>query len=263
MKLSIITINLNNKSGLEKTFKSVFSQTSKDFEYIVIDGVSSDGSQDIILNNKDKITKIIIEKDCGIYHAQNKGILNSTGEYLLFLNSGDNLVNQYLIEKILNEKFDHNILCGDIIYQYLNGFHWTRKIPDSIDKRYFYIDNIPHPSCLIQKKLFELNGLYDETFKITADYNFFLKVFFKGNCTFRHLKYPVSVFQVGGLSSSKINENQHFEERKRAFVENLGVDTYNFYKKRHNLINIFQKKLPYLYNLLVSRLSNKNEISRY
>jgi glycosyltransferase involved in cell wall biosynthesis len=263
MKLSIITVNLNNKSGLEKTFKSVFLQTSNDFEYIVIDGNSSDGSQELILNNQNKISKIIIEPDSGIYNAQNKGIRNSTGDYLIFLNSGDNLVNNTIIEKILKEKFDSEILYGDIIYHYQNGFQWIRKIPDSLDKRYFYIDNLPHPSCIIKKKTLESYGLYDESFRITADYNFFLKVIFQKKCSYRHLRYPVSVFQVGGISTSKFNENLHFSERKRAFIENIGEDTFIFFKNRHYIISLFQKKLPYLHNLLASRFSKNYEIFRY
>lgn len=91
-KLSIITINLNNKDGLKKTLRSIDNQSNKNFEYLVIDGNSSDGSQDLI-NNSAFIDIKISEKDSGIYDAMNKGIQLAKGEYLLFLNSGDYLNN--------------------------------------------------------------------------------------------------------------------------------------------------------------------------
>lgn len=90
-KLSIITVNLNNKDGLQKTIESVISQTCKDFEWIIIDGGSVDGSKDIIEKYSKEIDYWVSESDQGIYHAMNKGILRSHGEYLLFLNSGDYL----------------------------------------------------------------------------------------------------------------------------------------------------------------------------
>lgn len=85
MKLSVITINYNNAEGLAKTMDSVFRQRFSDFEYIVIDGGSTDGSKDLIVNNQDKIAYWCSEKDSGIYNAMNKGIREASGEYLLFI----------------------------------------------------------------------------------------------------------------------------------------------------------------------------------
>lgn len=108
-KLSIITINLNNASGLKKTMDSVFSQTSNDFEYIVVDGGSTDGSKEIILELANQQTNRIVdlpfiwisEPDNGIYHAMNKGIQLSRGEYCHFLNSGDSYIDKYTINIFL------------------------------------------------------------------------------------------------------------------------------------------------------------------
>ena len=91
MKLSIITINYNNAIGLEKTIKSLIEQSYQEYEYIVIDGASDDDSKAVILKNQSHISTWCSEKDTGVYNAMNKGILRSTGEYLLFLNSGDYL----------------------------------------------------------------------------------------------------------------------------------------------------------------------------
>ena len=92
--ISIITINFNDKIGLQRTFDSVFAQDFNDFEYIVIDGGSNDGSKELIEENTDKISYWISEPDKGIYNAMNKGIKVANGEYLLFLNSGDKFYNK-------------------------------------------------------------------------------------------------------------------------------------------------------------------------
>ena len=109
-KLSIITINLNNAQGLEKTIKSVVSQTYSDYEYIIIDGASTDGSVDVIQEYRNKITYWVSEPDTGIYNAMNKGILKATGEYCQFLNSGDILVDNNVTERMLSDMPDCSIL---------------------------------------------------------------------------------------------------------------------------------------------------------
>ena len=99
MKLSIITINYNNQEGLKKTIESVVSQTMRDFEWIVIDGGSTDGGKEIIEQNKQCLDYWCSEPDKGIYHAMNKGIRASHGDYLMFLNSGDSLYDNKVIER--------------------------------------------------------------------------------------------------------------------------------------------------------------------
>jgi len=115
MKLSIITVNLNNKSGLQKTIDSVISQTYKDFEWIIIDGGSTDGSKELIEQYSQYITYWISEPDKGIYNAMNKGIVQAKGEYLQFLNSGDALYDKYVLDKILKAtNITSDIITGSI-----------------------------------------------------------------------------------------------------------------------------------------------------
>ena len=99
-QLSIITINYNNLAGLQKTFESVFNQTFQDFEYIVIDGGSTDGSKELIEQYHDKIDYWVSEPDSGIYNAMNKGIVRANGEYLQFLNSGDSLLGENILKNV-------------------------------------------------------------------------------------------------------------------------------------------------------------------
>ena len=94
MRFSVITINYNNREGLNKTIKSVLCQSINDYEYIIIDGGSTDGSVDIINNNANFITYWVSEKDNGIYHAMNKGVAHAHGEYCIFMNSGDIFYNE-------------------------------------------------------------------------------------------------------------------------------------------------------------------------
>ncbi len=115
VKLSIITVNLNNSAGLRKTIESIVKQTFKDFEYIIIDGGSTDGSAEVIKEFADKITYWVSEPDKGIYNAMNKGILHAKGEYLLFLNSGDWLADDDLLSKVFCEP-----RTADIIYGHMN-----------------------------------------------------------------------------------------------------------------------------------------------
>lgn len=114
MKLSIITVNRNNTEGLRKTIESVVSQTYTDFEYIIIDGASTDGSVDIIKEYADRITYWVSEPDNGIYNAMNKGILKAKGEYLQFLNSGDWLVDEGVLQTMIKYTDDVDILIGNI-----------------------------------------------------------------------------------------------------------------------------------------------------
>ena len=113
--ITIITINFNNQNGLQKTMDSVFRQTNKDFQYIVIDGGSSDGSKELIERNQSKINHWVSEPDNGIYHAMNKGIEKATGEYLLFLNSGDELINELVVEKVTPLLHTEDIISGNLI----------------------------------------------------------------------------------------------------------------------------------------------------
>jgi glycosyltransferase involved in cell wall biosynthesis len=139
--LSIITINYNNRPGLQKTFNSVLGQFYKDFEYIIIDGGSTDGSKELIEKNATAFSYWVSEKDQGIYNAMNKGIIKAKAKYLLFLNSGDFLVDEKSLESISLSSHDEDIICADIKINEM-GRHWIKKAPDSLSFDYFTKDII-------------------------------------------------------------------------------------------------------------------------
>jgi glycosyltransferase involved in cell wall biosynthesis len=140
---TIITINLNNKKGLERTIKSVLCQRFTDFEFIVVDGVSSDGSQEFILEHQSKITKVIIEKDNGVYDAMNKGLAHATGKYIQFLNSGDSLKDEHALESIAKQVNGEDMIYTDV--ELLEGDQLVAmKFPSELSWRFQMTDMICH-----------------------------------------------------------------------------------------------------------------------
>jgi glycosyltransferase involved in cell wall biosynthesis len=224
-KLSIITINYNNLAGLKKTFESVFHQTFQDFEYIVIDGGSTDGSKELIEQYQDQIDYWVSEKDGGIYNAMNKGIIKASGEYLQFLNSGDTLVDLAILTKVFDIPRNEAIIYGDLHEVLPNG---TTKIMIPLQENELTLANfnsnvratIMHPSSFIRRALFE-DGLYDESYKIIADIKFFIERIIMQNCTVKYVPYVISNFNLEGLSSDPKNWAKTIEERNRIFREFL------------------------------------------
>ena len=214
MKLSIITVNLNNAEGLRKTIESVVTQTFPDFEYIIIDGYSTDGSVEIIKQYADKITYWISEPDKGIYNAMNKGILQAKGEYCLFLNSGDWLLEINGLETVFQKIYKEDIIYCNIKTQLDEWIY-----PYHLSLFYFANKCIGHPSSFIKKILFHNIGLYDETFKITSDYDFFLNAIIKNSCSYKHLDYFLSFFDLTGISST--HEIQKEIEKTNVILKNF------------------------------------------
>jgi glycosyltransferase involved in cell wall biosynthesis len=216
--LSIITVNLNNSTGLERTIRSVQNQSWKNYEHIVIDGGSTDESITILKNN----TNLIIwtsDKDNGIYDAMNKGILLASGKFLNFLNSGDVYYNSSVLNNIYNLLINDYIYYGDLLVINKGIF----KLPfDKISLRFLNESSVPHPSSFIPKKLFLILGKYDPKFKIAADYDFWLRCY-KHKINFIKLNSIISIFDENGLSSKKESNSIISEERKKAKFKNFSL----------------------------------------
>lgn len=180
LKISIITINYNNLEGLKQTVESVLNQTYQTIEYIIIDGGSSDGSRSYIQENSSRIHYWESCSDRGIYHAMNKGIDKATGDYLLFLNSGDWLVDQGVIErakKQINRKSD--LIAGDLIKIFSDGSQVEEQMLDNLSLRSFLKNGLAHPVTFMNAELFRKYGNYDESYPIAADWVYFLMLFAK------------------------------------------------------------------------------------
>lgn len=212
-KISIITVNLNNHQGLVKTFQSVITQDYPEFEYLVIDGASNDGSKEFLQQNASKIAYWVSEKDNGVYEAMNKAIGKAEGNYLLFLNSGDHFSVPSAISSLIKGSSGEDLIFGNLRVQ--DGEKsWIKKYSFKLNFRYFYFESLPHPACLISKNLFDQLGFYDTALKIASDWKFFMLAITKQKATYKYVDEEISTFYFDGLSSQKSNELKLIQERK-------------------------------------------------
>lgn len=198
--LSVITINYNNQYGLRKTIESVEMQDFQCFEYIIVDGGSTDGSRDLIKSIKKKPIKYVIENDSGIYNAMNKGVKMSAGGYIMFLNSGDYLYSAGIIRQIVCR-----IGSADIIYGDLCVVRDRQKIrlysPQKIVYSHKYQHNLPpQPSTIIKKDILIKAGCFDERYKIAGDVALLSKVFLQRTTSYCYLGKIVTIFDENGVS---------------------------------------------------------------
>jgi glycosyltransferase involved in cell wall biosynthesis len=183
MKYSIITVNFNNKEGLRKTIESVIHQTYRDFEYIVIDGGSTDGSTDILKEFDSHIDYWVSEPDDGIYQGMNKGIKKATGDYLNFMNSGDCFYDSKRLELVDNSHFTTDIIVGsDYHYDPIKGQGYTTILPPRMNMYALYKGSFPHQSAFFRRELFN-DCLYDESLRMVSDWKFFIQKIIIENCS--------------------------------------------------------------------------------
>jgi len=214
-KLSIITINLNNRDGLAKTVESVLHQTFKAFELIIVDGNSTDGSKEVMHQFTGLNVKKISEKDNGIYEAMNKGIGLAKGDYLLFLNSGDYLNSANTLEEVFANKMDTDIVYGNMWIEEAKTGKRLGQMPQKLTPWHFYIDTLWHPVSFIKRELFARYGYYNEQYRIVADYDFFVKSIIKHQATYKHVAVIISTFNTDGISSKADNSMVISIERKK------------------------------------------------
>lgn len=205
MTLSIITVNLNNHDGLKKTVNSVNSQTFNDFEWIIIDGGSTDGSRELIEQYSDRIAYWCSEPDKGIYNAINKGIAHAHGEWLQFLNSGDRLFEDSTIAQVFNTDHLGDILYGNAMLLYPDGKIIDKKYPDNISLNYFKHDVINHQACFFRREVFDGHP-YNEDYLIASDWAFCFEAVCR-DLRFEHIDHTIVYYDNGGLSA-KWSERQ-------------------------------------------------------
>ena len=261
MFLSIITINRNNADGLKRTINSVALQTYRDFEHIIIDGASTDNSIDIIKEYVasfagKNVSYWVSEPDSGIYNAMNKGIKKAKGDYCLFLNSGDSLYTSEVIQKVIPfSKQGKPFICGKLKFD-------TGKIV-SIDRELniytFYHFFIPHQSIFIQRKLFDIYGLYDESLTIISDHVFFYITMVKNHIEYINVDEIISLYDTKGISTTASDKS--YQEYEAYFEKELPADLYKILNENlilkeqfkafkssitYKLISFFSKPIFYI-----------------
>lgn len=208
MKLSIITINKDNAAGLRRTMESVLAQSCKDFEYIVVDGASTDGSVQVMEELASSLqaagisTDAVSEPDAGLYNAMNKGVRKAHGEYTLMLNSGDWFVDAHVVEKMLPLLDGTDIIQGNVIRlrdgkQVLDKGYGRSEI-DFIDvqKGHFL-----HQASFVRRDLFDKVGFFDESYQIHADTVFYIQSLGYRDASFKYVDCTVAFFEGDGRSS--------------------------------------------------------------
>lgn len=239
MKYSIITINFNNKEGLRKTIESVIHQTFRDFEYIIIDGGSKDGSKELIEEYSNNIDYWVSEKDNGIYHAMNKGVKVAHGDYLNFMNSGDCFYN-YDVLKVIQPFLTTDIVEGKVFRKDLKRI--SQFQPDNPSMMFFFEGSLDHQATFIKRILLEETP-YDETLKISADWKFFTKKIIFENCTFSSVPIVVATFEGQGISAQQID--MLYAERQvtldQLLPKRVLCDYQKFQGKESPILNLIPK----------------------
>lgn len=219
LKISIITVCLNDASNLFSTCESIRKQRYPNIEWIVIDGASTDRSLDVLSDYKDCIAHLISEPDKGIYDAMNKGIGLSSGDYLLFLNAGDRLTGPDVLYSV--KPFSNiGIIYGDIEVT-SDGISEVLKFPQKLPKDFLIKNMMPHQSTFIKRSLFDKYGCYDQSFRIAADYEFFVRTLYVHRVSSSYCKEVISVFHTGGVSNDpkwkSIRKLENHRIRKKYF----------------------------------------------
>lgn len=256
LKLSIITVNLNNSGGLKKTIKSVLSQSYSNLEHIIIDGGSVDGSIDYIkkIESEYKLKNIklswISESDSGIYNGMNKGIMRATGNYCNFLNSGDWFYNENTLIDILGGTNNEDVLYGAAVGLNDTEIHYPPSTLSLLDL--FRQNIINHQASFIKTSLLK-ERLYSEHFKIASDWEFFF-ICMINNKTFKSLNVPICYYSPDGVSRADKYKKLHAEEREFVIKSHLPQAVINDY----NLL--VKLRFNRLYFNFIKILDNKKTI---
>ena len=208
MFLSVITPTNNSEKFISDTVKSVISQNFKEYEHIILDNLSSDNTLQNIKKFKNKKIKIVSEKDNGIYYAMNKGASLSKGKFLTFLNSDDFIIDKNFFKNsysILNKQ-KYDILYSNIIYKEnlfkINRKYITGDYNTNLNKLGWHI---PHPGTIIRKDFFFKSGMFSTNYKISSDFDFFIKSQNNLKTNFYYYNNFTIKMSPGGASSGFLN----------------------------------------------------------
>jgi glycosyltransferase involved in cell wall biosynthesis len=232
MKLSIITVCYNSEKFIQTAIESVISQDYNDIEYIIIDGNSTDRTDEIINKYKDKISKFISGPDNGIFDAMNTGLKMATGDFVGFLNSDDLYINNSVLSTVMGcfKKYACDIVYGDIYYV-------RQENPDSIIRKWKTKEFIPgsfkngwhppHPAFFVSNHIYKKYGYFDLNFKLAADFEIMLRFLEKEKVSSYYLPQFLVKMRLGGAS------NKNF---KNIFYQNIAC--YKAFKKNGLKVSI-------------------------
>lgn len=220
-RLTIITVNFNNKDGFIKTANSIVAQTFGDYEWIIIDGGSTDGSAEVIRQYAGKSSKIAYwcsERDGGVYFGMNKGIARASMEYCYFLNSGDYLYGPTTLEEIFEAGFDEDIVYGNMLRKTRGGYA-VHRYGDVIRPPDLIYGSIQHQNMLFRTETLRGKNGYRTDYRIAADWVFYLEAICREKASYRHIPVVFAMIEAGGMSDSAKYWSVLKAERRRAVRE--------------------------------------------
>ncbi len=203
MKISVITVCLNSEKTIENTIRSVISQNYNQIEYIIIDGGSKDKTIELINKYKYSITKLVSEKDRGIYSAINKGLKLATGDIVSILHSDDFYADVNVLSKIaiqFNNNANLECFIGTTLMKRRNNNKILRKYSPLHFKKWMMYLGIspPHPSMFVKNIVYKKYGFYKENYKIAADFEFYLRIFIKHKINYKLTDNTYVIMNYGG-----------------------------------------------------------------
>jgi glycosyltransferase involved in cell wall biosynthesis len=226
MRVSIVTATYNEGATVRRTLQSVAEQTHADIEHIVIDGGSTDDTVSLVQAYGDRVSVLMSMSDRGLYHAINRGISVATGDILLCLNSGDRYLECDVISSYVTafKKFDVDAVFGNLVLT-------APEKNGRISRRYRVSGNLqknlrngvmpPHPTLAVRRSLHHSLGLYDSTFIIAADFDFFLRLFVVNRVAYHYLDRYLVEMPAGGMSNrSWWTAAENTAEMRRACLQN-------------------------------------------
>ncbi|MGC9976317.1 MAG: glycosyltransferase family 2 protein [Syntrophales bacterium] len=246
MKVSIITVVLNSRDFIEECIKSVLSQTYPDIEHIVIDGGSTDGTVEILGKHESRLSRLVSERDRGIYDAMNKGIKLATGDIIGMLNSDDFYAETTVIDTIVREFLARRVdaVFSDLVYV-------DRRNPERIT-RYYNASNFnpdkfafgwmpPHPTFFARRSCYQKYGFFKTDYKIAADFELLVRFLGRHGIPYQYLPRVTVKMRSGGVSTRTFKNNWILNtEIIRACAEN-GIHT--------NLLKVHLKYFKKIFQL--------------
>ena len=202
--VTIISVNKNNFNGLLSTLNSLNTLSKfENLSHLIIDGQSIDLVLSFNDLQKQYVFDYISEKDNGIYEAMNKGIRLSSHDRLLFLNSGDAVIDDNKFENLINVNSDYDLVYSNLLKINEDNSKIQVKFPDFLSLDYMICYGLPHQATIINKSLFNKIGFYNENYKIISDWVFFMEALFYHNATYKHINADVIYFDGSGISNQK------------------------------------------------------------
>ena len=203
-KLTIITINYNHLDGLRRTIDSIVNQTFADYEWIVVDGGSSDGSRELLEQYQNSFAWWCSEPDKGVYNAMNKGLVHATGEYVNFMNSGDVFASDTILSEIFSKTHTADILYGIMTRGALNGeINNKFMMKPEIGRWDFYFSTFNHQATFTRLKLYNSYGFYDESYRAVADWRHFAELVVIRGVSCEYIPQKVAIYEGGGISEDR------------------------------------------------------------